>query len=318
MKRLVLFVAALCALASSALAQSYPNQPLRLIVPFPPGGVTDVMARTVALRLAEELGQSVVVDNRAGASGVIGAEAGAKAAPDGYTLTMGNISTLAINAATFAKLPYDPQKSFAPVSMVAVQPLLIAVHPSVPAKSVPELVALAKAKPEGLAYGTAGSSIHLAVEQFSTVAGIRMNHIPYRGSAPAITDLVGGQIQVLFDPFSTLYPQVAAGKVRALAVTTEKRSSVAPDLPTLAESGYPGFDVSSWQGIVVPTGTPLPIVDKLNAVLVRILAEPGVKAQFAKQGAESASGTPAAFGSYIAAEITRWKKVAQDAGVKPE
>jgi tripartite-type tricarboxylate transporter receptor subunit TctC len=318
MKRFTLLVVALCALASSAIAQNYPSQPLRLIVPFPPGGVTDVMARTVAVRLAEELGQSVVVDNRAGASGMIGAEAGAKAAPDGYTLIMGNISTLAINAATFAKLPYDPQKSFAPVSMVAVQPLLIAVHPSVPAKTVPELVGLAKAKPEGLAYGTAGSSIHLAVEQFSAVAGIKMNHIPYRGSAPAITDLIGGQIQVLFDPFSTLYPQVAGGKVRGLAVTTGKRSSVAPDLPTLAESGYPGFDVSSWQGIVVPAGTPQPIIDRLNAVLVKILAEPGVKAQFAKQGAESAPGTPAAFGSYITAEITRWKKVAQDAGVKPE
>jgi tripartite-type tricarboxylate transporter receptor subunit TctC len=318
MKRIVFLAAALCALASSALAQTWPSQPLRLIVPFPPGGVTDVMSRTVAARLAEELGQAVVVDNRAGASGVIGAEAGAKASPDGYTLIMGNISTLAINAATFAKLPYDPQKSFAPVSMVAIQPLLIAVHPSVPAKTVPELVALAKAKPEGLAYGTAGSSIHLAVEQFSTVAGIRMNHIPYKGSAPAITDLVGGQIQVLFDPFSTLYPQVAAGKVRALAVTTEKRSSVAPDLPTLAEAGYPGFDVSSWQGIVVPAGTPQPIVDKLHDVLVKVLAEPGVKAQFAKQGAEAAPSTPQNFGGYIAAEITRWKKVAADAGVKPE
>jgi tripartite-type tricarboxylate transporter receptor subunit TctC len=318
MKRIALVLLALCAFGSTTFAQSWPSQPLRLIVPFPPGGVTDVMARTVAVRLAEELGQSVVVDNRAGASGVIGAEAGAKATPDGYTLTMGNISTLAINAATFAKLPYDPQKSFAPVTMVAVQPLLIAVHPSLPAKTVPELVALAKAKPGELAYGTAGSSIHLAVEQFSTVAGIKMNHIPYKGSAPAITDLVGGQIQVLFDPFSTLYPQVASGKVRALAVTTEKRSSVAPELPTLAEAGYPGFDVSSWQGIVVPAGTPQPIIDKLNAVLVKILAEPGVKAQFAKQGAEAAPSTPKDFGSYVAAEIARWKKVAQDAGVRPE
>jgi len=321
-KKIVLALLALCAFGSAApvhsLAQSWPTQPLHLIVPFPPGGVTDVMARVVAQRLAEELGQSVVVDNRAGASGIIGAEAGAKAAPDGYTLTMGNISTLAINAATFARLPYDPQKSFAPVSMVAIQPLLIAVHPAVPAKTMPELVALAKARPGELAYGTAGSSIHLAVEQLSTVAGIKMNHIPYKGSAPAITDLVGGQIQVLFDPFSTLYPQVAAGKVRGLAVTTEKRSSVAPDLPTLAESGYPGFDVSSWQGIVVPAGTPQPIVDRLHTVLVKILAEPGVKAQFARQGAEAAASTPQEFGSYVAAEIVRWKKVAQDAGVKPE
>ena len=319
MKRIVLALLALCAFGSTAFAQSsWPTQPLHFIVPFPPGGVTDVMARVVAQRLAEELGQSVVVDNRAGASGIVGAEAGAKAAPDGYTLTMGNISTLAINAATFIKLPYDPQKSFAPVSMVAIQPLLVAVHPSLPAKTMQELVALAKAKPGELAYGTAGSSIHLAVEQFGAVAGIRMNHIPYKGSAPAINDLVGGQIQVLFDPFSTLYPQVAAGKVRALAVTTVKRSSVAPDLPTLAEAGYPGFDVSSWQGIVVPAGTPQPIIDKLHATLVKILAEPGVKAQFAQQGAEASASTPQEFGGYIAAEITRWKKVAEDAGVKPE
>jgi len=310
--------ATFCAFVSGAVAQTYPSQPLHLIVPFPPGGVTDVMARTVAARLSEELGQSVVVDNRAGASGIVGSEATALAAPNGYTLMMGNISTLAINSATFAKLPYDPEKSFAPISMVAIQPLLVVVHPSLAAKTLPELVALAKAKPETLAYGTAGSSIHLAVEQFSAVAGIRMNHIPYKGSAPAINDLVGGQIQVLFDPFSSVYPQVAAGKARALAVTTVHRSSVAPGVPTLAESGYPGFDVSSWQGIVVPAGTPKPIIDKLHAVLVKILAEPGVKAQFAQQGAEAAPGTPEDFGGYIAAEIKRWKKVAQDAGVTPE
>ena len=318
MKRIVFIFAALCALAVPAFGQSYPNQPLRLIVPFPPGGVTDVMARTVAVRLAEELGQPVVVDNRAGASGIVGAEGAAHAAPDGYTLLMGNISTLAINSATFAKLPYDPVKSFAPVSMVAIQPLLIVVHPTLPAKTLAELVSLAKAKPDTLAYGTAGSSIHLAVEQFSTIAGIRMNHIPYKGSAPAITDLVGGQIQVLFDPFSTVYPQVGAGKARALAVTTERRSSVAPEIPTVAESGYPGFDVSSWQGIVVPAGTPKEIVDRLNRTLLKILGEAGVKAQFAKQGAEASPSTPEAFGAYIAVEIARWQKVARDAGVTAE
>jgi tripartite-type tricarboxylate transporter receptor subunit TctC len=288
----VIAFTAICAVVTAAAAQTYPNQPLHLIVPFPPGGVTDVMARTVAARLSEELGQSVVVDNRAGASGIVGSEAAAHAAPDGYTLMMGNISTLAINSATFVKLPYDPEKSFAPISMVAIQPLLVVVHPSLSAKTLPELVALAKAKPETLAYGTAGSSIHLAVEQFSTVAGIRMNHIPYKGSAPAINDLTGGQIQVLFDPFSSVYPQVAAGKARALAVTTVHRSSVAPDVPTL--------------------------VDKLHATLVKILGEPGVRAQFAQQGAEAAPGTPEDFGGYIAAEIKRWKKVAQDAGVTPE
>ena len=218
--------------------------------------MTDISSRVVAQKLSVEFGQPVVVENRAGASGVIGAEIGAKAAADGYTLTMGNISTLAINAVTFAKLPYDPIASFAPVSMVAIQPLVIAVHPSVPAQTLAELVALARAQPGKLNFGTAGSSIYLAVEFFNSAAGIKMNHVPYKGSSPAITDLVGGQIQVLFDPFSSLYPQVRSGKARGLAVTTLKRSSMAPALPTVAELGYPGFDVSSWQGIVVPAARP--------------------------------------------------------------
>ena len=307
-----------CAFAAVAIAQPYPSRPLRMIVPFPPGGVTDVMSRAVAARLSTDLGQPVVVENRAGASGIIGAEAAAKAPADGYTLLMGNISTLAVNAATFAKLPYDPVASFAPVSMVAIQPLLIAVHPSVPVQSLPDLVSLAKSKPGELSYGTAGSSIHLAVEFFSTAAGIRMNHVPYKGSAPAITDLIGGQLQVLFDPFSTLYPQVRAGKARGLAVTTERRSSVAPELPTVSELGFKGFDVSSWQGIVVPVATPKDLVDRLHRETVKVLASADIKEQFAKHGAEPAPTTPEKFGEYIRAEIARWQKVGRDAGVKPE
>ena len=303
---------------SSVQAQGYPNKPLRLIVPFPPGGVTDISSRVVAQKLSAEFGQPVVVENRAGASGVIGAEIGAKAAPDGYTLTMGNISTLAINAVTFAKLPYDPVMSFAPVSMVAIQPLVIAVHPSVPVQSLAELVALAKGHPGTINYGTAGSSIYLAVEFFNTAAGLRMNHRPFKGSSPAITDLVGGQIQVLFDPFSSLYPQVRAGKARGLAVTTLKRSSMAPNLPTVAESGFPGFDVSSWQGIVLPAGTPRDIVERLNRELVKVLASQDVKDQFAQHSAEASPSTPEAFGAYIKQEIARWQKVAREAGVKPE
>jgi tripartite-type tricarboxylate transporter receptor subunit TctC len=260
-------------IASLAWAQAdYPNKALRMIVPFPPGGVTDIVARTVAVKLSAELGQQVVVENRAGASGAIGAELGARAPADGYTLIMGNISTLGINPITFAKLGYDPVTSFDPISLVAVQPLLITVHPSVPAKTLSELVQLAKSQPGQLNYGTAGSSIHLAVEQFNSLAGIRMNHIAYKGSAPAITDLVGGQIQVLFDPFSSIYPQVSAGKVRALGVTTEKRASAAPQLPTVAEQGFPGFDVSSWQGIVVPAGTPKPVIQRLHRALIAVLA----------------------------------------------
>lgn len=306
-------------IASLAWGQAdYPGKPIRMIVPFPPGGVTDIVARTVSVKLSAELGQPVVVENRAGASGAIGAELGARAAPDGYTLIMGNISTLGINPITFAKLGYDPITSFDPISLVAVQPLLITVHPGVPAKNLAELVQLAKSQPGQLNYGTAGSSIHLAVEQFNSLAGIRMNHIAYKGSAPAITDLVGGQIQVLFDPFSSIYPLVVAGKIRALAVTTEKRATAAPQLPTVAEQGYAGFDVSSWQGIVVPAGTPKPIIQRLHRGLVTVMASPEVKEKFAQYSAFATASTPEQFAAYIKEELTRWQKVAQQAGVKPE
>lgn len=306
-------------IASLAWGQAdYPGKPIRMIVPFPPGGVTDIVARTVSVKLSAELGQPVVVENRAGASGAIGAELGARAAPDGYTLIMGNISTLGINPITFAKLGYDPITSFDPISLVAVQPLLITVHPGVPAKNLAELVQLAKSQPGQLNYGTAGSSIHLAVEQFNSLAGIRMNHIAYKGSAPAITDLVGGQIQVLFDPFSSIYPLVVAGKIRALAVTTEKRATAAPQLPTVAEQGYAGFDVSSWQGIVVPAGTPKPIIQRLYRGLVTVMASPEVKEKFAQYSAFATASTPEQFAAYIKEELGRWQKVAQQAGVKPE
>ena len=306
-------------IASLAWGQAdYPSKPIRMIVPFPPGGVTDIVARTVSVKLSAELGQPVVVENRAGASGAIGAELGARAAPDGYTLIMGNISTLGINPITFAKLGYDPITSFDPISLVAVQPLLITVHPGVPAKNLAELVQLAKSQPGQLNYGTAGSSIHLAVEQFNSLAGIRMNHIAYKGSAPAITDLVGGQIQVLFDPFSSIYPLVVAGKIRALAVTTEKRATAAPQLPTVAEQGYAGFDVSSWQGIVVPAGTPKPIIQRLHRGLVTVMASPEVKEKFAQYSAFATASTPEQFAAYIKEELGRWQKVAQQAGVKPE
>ena len=313
-----LLAAALLLASPAARAQNYPSRQITLIIPFAAGGSNDLVGRAIGKKLSESWGQPVVVENRAGASGVIGAEIGAKAAADGYTLTMGNISTLAINAVTFAKLPYDPIASFAPVSMVAIQPLVIAVHPSVPVQTLAELVALARTQPGKLNFGTAGSSIYLAVEFFNSAAGIKMNHVPYKGSSPAITDLVGGQIQVLFDPFSSLYPQVRSGKARGLAVTTLKRSSMAPALPTVAELGYPGFDVSSWQGIVVPAGTPKEVVERLNRELVKVLASQDVKDQFAQQSAEASPSTPEQFGAYIRQEIVRWQKVARDAGVKPE
>ena len=320
MKKAIKFAVALAGsvLAVSAIAQTFPDRPIKLVVPFPPGGVTDIVARTLSVKLTEELKQPVIVENRAGASGAIGAEAAARSAPDGYTWLMGNISTLAINQWTMAKLNYNPSTSFEPVAMVAVQPLLVAVNPTVPVNTLSELVAFAKKNPGKLNYGTAGSSIHLAVEYFSGLAGIKMNHIPYKGSAPAITDLLGGQIQVLFDPFSSIHPQVAAGKVKALAITTADRSAVAPQVPTGIELGFAGYDVSSWQGIVVPAGTPKDIVVKMNAAINNALKSKEVVDRFAQFSAVPTQWTPQQFGQYISQEQARWSKVAKDAGVVPE
>ena len=320
MKKAIKFAVALAGsvLAVSAIAQTFPDRPIKLVVPFPPGGVTDIVARTLSVKLTEELKQPVIVENRAGASGAIGAEAAARSAPDGYTWLMGNISTLAINQWTMAKLNYNPSTSFEPVAMVAVQPLLVAVNPTVPVNTLSELVAFAKKNPGKLNYGTAGSSIHLAVEYFSGLAGIKMNHIPYKGSAPAITDLLGGQIQVLFDPFSSIHPQVAAGKVKALAITTADRSAVAPQVPTVIELGFAGYDVSSWQGIVVPAGTPKDIVLKMNAAINKALQSKEVVDRFAQFSAVPTQWTPQQFGQYISQEQARWSKVAKDAGVIPE
>ncbi len=320
MKKVIKFAVALAGsvLAVSAIAQTFPDRPIKLVVPFPPGGVTDIVARTLSVKLTEELKQPVIVENRAGASGAIGAEAVARSVPDGYTWLMGNISTLAINQWTMAKLNYNPSTSFEPVAMVAVQPLLVAVNPTVPVNTLSELVAFAKKNPGKLNYGTAGSSIHLAVEYFSGLAGIKMNHIPYKGSAPAITDLLGGQIQVLFDPFSSIHPQVAAGKVKALAITTADRSAVAPQVPTVIELGFAGYDVSSWQGIVVPAGTPKDIVVKMNAAINKALKSKEVVDRFAQFSAVPTQWTPQQFGQYISQEQARWRKVAKDAGVVPE
>ena len=317
-----LFAAVIAALVLTALcnqqafAQAYPNKPLKIIVPFAPGGVTDMVSRVMAQGLTVELGQTVVVENRAGASGILGAEVTAKSAPDGYTLMMGNISTLAINAAVFAKLPYDPQASFEPVSMVARQPLLVAVNPNVPVKTIAELVAYAKANNK-LNFGSAGASLQLATEAFNQAAGIQMTHVPYKGSGPAMTDLVAGHIEVLFDAFSSLYPFIQQGRLRGLAITSGKRSLLAPELPTLGELGFPQVEVTSWQGIVVPAGTPPAIVAKLNSAVLKVLESQMVKDQLAKQGVEASPSTPGQLAQYASAERARWTDVASKAGVKP-
>lgn len=309
---------ALSLLVATGWAQAPSSRPITLIVPFPAGGVTDVVGRAVAVRLAAELGQTVVVENKAGASGSLGTSVAARAAPDGHTLLLGNTSTLGTNAATFAKLPYDPVNDFTPISLLALQPLVVAVHPSVPAQNLQELVALAKAKPGAITFGTAGSSIQLAAELFSKMNGISMLHVPYKGSAPAITDLIGGQVNVLFDPISTLYPHVHSGKARGLAVTTQVRAETAPELPTADEAGSRGYDVSSWQALVVPAGTPAPIVQRLHAAVTKVLADPGTRELFARQGALPAPTTPQEAARHIRSEVARWKQVARDAGVKPE
>jgi hypothetical protein len=301
----------------AARAQAYPDRAIKVVVPWPAGGNADVTIRPVLDRMAQILGQPIVAENRAGATGNVGSAQAARATPDGYSLLQLSSSTI-LNSALSPDKTYDLQRDFEPIGLVASTPMVLEVHPSVPARTLAEFVQLARSQPGQLSYGTAGSSIHLAVEQFSSAAGVKMNHVPYKGSAPAITDLVGGQIQLLFDPFSSLYPQVSGGKVRALAITTEKRSAVAPGIPTVAEQGYPGFDVSSWQGIVVPAGTPRPIVQRLHRSLARVLDSAEIREKFAQYSAVPGSGSPEQFGQFIRQEIARWQAVAKAAGVKPE
>lgn len=309
---------ALMLLAASASAQTYPTKPIRIVVPFPPGGATDILARDVAQRLTEAWGQSVIVDNRPGAGGNIGSELVAKSSPDGYTLEMGTVGTHAINASLYAKMPYDHVKDFTPVILVAGVPNVLVVTPSLPVNSVAELIAYAKANPGKLNFASSGNgtSIHLSGELFKVMAGVQMTHIPYKGSAPALQDLITGQVQLMFDNLPPSLPQIKAGKLRALAVTSAARAPALPDVPTLAESGLPGFEASSWFGILAPAGTPAPIVAKLNAEVAAWLATPEAKEKLQKQGANAAGGSPDDFAKHIAAETTKWAKVVKESGAK--
>ncbi|MEO8675947.1 MAG: tripartite tricarboxylate transporter substrate binding protein [Casimicrobiaceae bacterium] len=310
---------ALLALAAIvASAQTYPAKPIRLVVPFPPGGATDILARDVAQKLTEAWGQQVIVDNRPGAGGNIGSELVAKAAPDGYTLEMGTVGTHAINASLYAKMPYDHVKDFAPVILVAGVPNVLVVNPALPANSVAELIAYAKANPGKLNFASSGNgtSIHLSGELFKFMAGVQMTHVPYKGSAPALQDLLGGQVQLMFDNLPPSLPQIKAGKLRALAVTSLTRAPALPDVPTMAEAGLPGFEASSWFGVLAPAGTPPAIVTKLNAEIAKWLATPEAKERLSKQGANAAGGTPEDFAKHIAAETAKWAKVVKDSGAK--
>ena len=301
-----------------AAAQAYPAKPIRLVVPFPPGGPLDVIARTIGQKATEDWGQPVIVDNRPGAGGDIGADIVAKSAPDGYTIVMGALSTHAVNVTLYGNLPYDPIKDFAPIGLVAITPNVLVLNPNVPATSVQELIRYAKANPGKLSFGSGsnGSAGHLAGELFKVDAGVDMVHVPYKGGAPAMQDLLAGQIQLMFDNLANSMPQVKAGKLKALAVTTAKRSSLVPDLPTLTEAGVPNFDIYTWFGLLAPAGTPKDIIAKWNAELVKILGTPEVKERLLAQGAEPAPGTPEQFAALIKSEIPKYAKIVKDSGAK--
>jgi tripartite-type tricarboxylate transporter receptor subunit TctC len=307
-------------IAAVSAAERYPTHPVRALVPFAPGGATDIMARAISAKLSESLGQQVVVDNRAGAGGNIAAAIAARSAPDGHTLFFGTISTLATNLSTFRKLPYDPLRDFAPVTLTAVSPMFIVTHPSVPAASYGELVALARAKPGQLNYassGTGGAS-HLMMELFLSQTGLKATHIPYKGAGPALVDLMAGQVQMSLQQPPSAIPYLANGKLRAHAVTSKRRVSAASEVPTTAEVGLPQFDVTSWQGLVVAKGTPAPIVGRLHSAVRAALASRELQERLIAEGSEPGGVAPDAFGEHIRREIARWAQVVKAARYTPE
>jgi tripartite-type tricarboxylate transporter receptor subunit TctC len=322
MRRSLAVVIAGAILSASTLAwsQEYPNRPVRIIVPYAAGGGSDVTARIVAPHLSGYLGQPVIVDNRPGASGLLGHDLGAKATPDGYTLLWCTIGPMAVNVSLRKKLPYDPVRDFEPITLTADSLQALVVHPSLPARSVKEFIALAKTQPGKLNYGSSGNggALHLAAALFDLRAGTSMVHVPYKGGAPAIADLAGGHIQVMFATLVTALPHIGAGKFRALAVTTSKRAPMVPDLPTIAEAGLPGYEASNWYGIVAPAGTPRSIVTRLNREIVAILNMKEVTDTFFKQGQVALPVTPQEFRSYIKSEIAKWSEVVKRAGLKYE
>ncbi len=321
--RLILALAAAGALALSPLgahAAGYPDRPLHLVVGFPPGGINDIVARLVGHKLSETLGQPVVVENRAGAGGTIGAESVARAAPDGYTLLLGSVSNLAMAPSQYKDLPYDPTKSFAPVALVAASPNILVVNPAFPVHTVRELIALAKAKPGTINYASAGigTSNHLTVEMLKTMAGIDLVHVPYRGDAPGITDVLAGQVPMMFPTLPVALPHIQSGKLRAVAVSSPQRSTLVPDVPTVAESGgLPEFAVSIWVGILAPAKTPKAIVDRLNREIRQSLSSDEVRERLKAQGAEPANGTPEEFAAYLSSETAKWTAVAAAAHIQP-
>ncbi len=316
---LAVTVAAAALLCATAHADTYPAKPVTIVVPFSPGGATDIMARTLAERMGKRLSQPVIVENKPGAGTMIASDHVAKAAPDGHTLLLA-ASSLGIAPALYSKVNYDPIKDFTPISLVASVVHVLEVHPSIPAKNVAELIAWIKANPGKANYGSvgAGTSTHLESELFNTMAGVKMQHVPYKGSAPALMDLVGGNLQVMFDAYASSGPFIKDGKVRLLAVTTAQRSRLLPDVPTVAESGLPGYEAMPWLGFVAPAGTPAPVVNKLHAELMEVLKEPEVQDKFRSLGLDIIGNSPKEFGEFLKKDIVKWAKVVKDSGAKAD
>jgi tripartite-type tricarboxylate transporter receptor subunit TctC len=318
--RSVVLAMALVAGLGRAAAQDYPNRPITLVVPFPPGGSTTIVARTVSDKMSEVLGQSIVIDNRGGAGGTVGSRAVSKSAPDGYTILLGYTGTLAIGPTLYGNVGYDPRKDFEAIGRIGTAPNTLVVHPSLPVHSVAELIAYGKANPGKLNYGSAGIGTvsHVCGEYFATAAGVTLTHIPYKGTGPAITDLLGGHIPMAFAPIPATHENAQAGKLRMLAVTSAVRSTLLPDVPTIAESALPGFEAVLRYGLVAPPGTPRPMIEKLNAALNAALASPDVRARLAIDGAEPLPGTPADYAADIDREEAQWSKVVKASGAKAE
>lgn len=316
MRTTITLVTAALACFSTAQAADYPTKPIRMLVGFAPGGGTDTTARPIAAKLAEVLGQQVIVDNRPGAAGNIATEITANAAPDGYTILMATIASLAINPSLYSNLPFDPEKDLAPVIQAVDSTNILSLHPSVPASSVKELIALAKQKPLNYGSSGVGGTGHLAGELFNVMAGTKMSHVPYKGGGPAMIDLVAGNIQLVFATAASAIPQMKSGRIKGIAVTTAKRSGLVPDLPTISEAGLKGFEANNWYGIVVPAKTPRPIINRLNNEVAKILNTPDIKQFLFNQGLDVAPGTPEAFGAYIRSERAKWAKVVKASGAK--
>jgi tripartite-type tricarboxylate transporter receptor subunit TctC len=322
LNNLLLIAAALvCAMAGMAQAQTgYPNRPIQLVVTVPPGGAADFTARLIGAKLADALGQPVVISNRAGAGGITAAVAVAKSEPDGYTLLLNTIATHGIGPHIYANPGYDPVKDFSPVILIVKLPLVMAVNAEVPARSVADVIALAKARPGELSFSSSGSggAPHLSGEMFKSFTGTNLLHVPYRGSAPAVVDLIAGRITMMFDATPVFLPHIGSGKLRALAAASPQRHPLLPDVPSFAELGYPGMDIALWYGVAAPGGTPQPIVQRLNAELAKITAMPDIRKSMAEQGGDAQGGTPEDFAAFMRNESARWSAVVKQAGIKPE